>query len=51
MRQLTLCVGDFNADLGVIPCLADGISAPRFVDHALTYSVGAGKEPDATCKF
>ena len=53
-----VCVGqplliavDLNADLAVIPCLAKGISAGRFVDLALAYSRGAGVAPDATCKF
>ena len=49
--QPLLIVGDVNADPGVIPCLAKGISSRRFVDLALAYSVGAGKEPDMTCKF
>ena len=43
--------GDLNADLAVIPCLAKGISAGRYVDLALGYSLGAGRKPDATCKF
>ena len=34
----------------LIPCLAKGISAGRFVDLALVYSLGAGKKPDATCR-
>ena len=38
-------------DPGVIPCLAKGISAGRFVGLALAYSVGAGKKPNATLKF
>ena len=32
----------------VIPSLAKGISAGRFVDLALAYSLGAGVEPDAS---
>ena len=46
-----LVAGDLNADRGIIPCLAKGISAGRFVDLALAYSLGAGTEPDATCRF
>ena len=46
-----LIAGDFNADPAVTPCLAKGISAGRFVDLALPYSLGTGKKPDATCKF
>ena len=46
-----LIVGDFNADPDITPGLAKSISAGRFVDPALSYSVGAGKEPDVTCKF
>ena len=38
---------DFNADPGIIPCSAKGISAGRFVDLALAYSLGAGKGPGA----
>ena len=49
--QPVLLVGDFSADPGFVPCLAKGVSAGRFVDRALSYSVGAGKEPDVTCKF
>ena len=36
-----LVVGDFDADPGVVPCLAKGICEGRFVDLALAYSVGA----------
>ena len=43
--------GDLNADPAVIPCLVEGISAGRFVDLALAYSLGAGLPPDATCRF
>ena len=42
---------DLNADLAVIPCLAKGISAGRYVDLALAHSLGAGLRPDATCRF
>ena len=30
--QPMLCAGDLNADPAVIPCLAKGISAGRYVD-------------------
>ena len=40
-----------NADPAVIPCLAKGISAGRYVDLALAYSLGAGVAPDVTCRF
>ena len=43
--------GDLNAGPAVIPCLAKGISAGRFVDLPLAYSLGAGVKLDATCKF
>ena len=49
--QLMLIAGDLNADPAVIPCLAKGISAGRYVDLALAYSLGAGLTPDATCRF
>ena len=49
--QPLLIAGDLNADPAVIPCLAKGISAGRFVDQALAFSLGAGVGPDATCKF
>ena len=49
--QPLLIAGDLNADLAVIPCLAKGTSAGKFVDLALAYSLGAGGKPDATCKF
>ena len=49
--QLLLVAGDLNADPAVIPCLAKGISAGRFVDLALAYSRGAGLTPDVTCRF
>ena len=40
--QPLLIAGDLNADLAVIPCLAKGISAGKFVDLALAYSLGRG---------
>ena len=46
-----LIAGDMNADPAVIPCLAKGISAGRYVDLALAYSLSAGLTPDATCRF
>ena len=46
-----LIAGDLNADPAVIPCLAKGISAGRFVDLALAHSLGAGSIPDITCAF
>ena len=49
--QPLLIAGDFNADPAVNPCLAKGIFADRCVDLALAYSLGAGSEPDALCKF
>ena len=49
--QPLLIAGDLNADPAVIPCLAKGISAGKFVDQVLAYSLGAGVKPDATCKF
>ena len=49
--QPMLIAGDLNADPAVIPCLAKGISAGRFVDLALAYSLGSGKAPDVTCRF
>ena len=42
---------DLNADPAVIPCLAKGVSAGRYVDLALAYSLGAGVAPDVTCRF
>ena len=44
-----LIAGDLNADPAVIPCLAKGISAGRYVDLALAYSLGAGLAPGVTC--
>ena len=46
-----LIAGDLNDDPAVIPCLAKGIFAGRYVDLALAYSLGAGVAPDITCKF
>ena len=49
--QPLLIAGDLDADPPVFHCLAQGISAGKFVDLALAYSLGAGGKPDATCKF
>ena len=49
--QPMLIAGDLNADPAVIPCLAKGISAGRYVDLALAYSLGAGIAPDVTRRF
>ena len=49
--QPMLIAGDLNADPAVIPCLAKGIAAGRFVDLALAYSIGSGDTPDVTCRF
>ena len=49
--QPMLIACDLNADPAVIPCLAKGISAGRYVDLALAYSLGAGVAPDVTCRF
>ena len=49
--QPMLIAGDLNADPAVIPCLAKGISAGRYVDLALAYSLGAGLTPGATFRF
>ena len=49
--QPMLIAGDLNADPAVIPCLAMGISAGRYVDLALAYSLGAGLASDGTCRF
>ena len=51
INQPMLIAGDLNAVPAVIPCLAKGISAGRYVDLALTYSLGAGLTPDVTCRF
>ena len=49
--QPLLLAGDLDADPAVIPCFAEGISAGKFVDLTLAYSLGEGRRPDATCKF
>ena len=49
--QPMLIAGDRNADPAVISCLAKGISAGRYVDLALAYSLGAGLAPDVTCRL
>ena len=49
--QPVLIAGDLNADPAAIPCLANGISAGKFVDLALVFSRGAGTAPVATCRF
>ena len=49
--QPMLIAGDLNADPAVIPCIAKGISAGRYVDLALAHSLGAGLTPDITCTF
>ena len=49
--QPLLVAGDLNAAPAVIPCLAKGMSAGRYVDLALAYSQGAGVVPDRTCTF
>ena len=46
-----LIAGDLNSDPAVIPCLAEGTSAGRYVDLALAYCLRAGLTPDATCRF
>ena len=46
-----LIAGDLNADPAVIPCLAKGMSAGKYVDLALAHSLGAGLAPDNTCTF
>ena len=46
-----LIAGDLNADPAIIPCLAKGMSAGRYVDLALAHSLGAGLSPDITCTF
>ena len=47
--QPMLIAGDLNANPVVIPCLAKGMSAGRYVDLALAHSLGAGVMPDNTC--
>ena len=49
--QPMLIADDFNDDPAIIPCLAEGISAGRYVDLALACSLGAGIAPDVTCRF
>ena len=49
--QPMLIAGDLNADPAVIPCLAKGMSAGRYVDLALAHSLGAGLAPDITLYF
>ena len=49
--QPMLIAGDLNADPAVIPCLAKGMFAGRYVDLALAHSVGVGVMPDNTCTF
>ena len=49
--QPMLIAGDLNADPAVIPCVAKGMSAGRYVDLALAHSLGAGVRPDNTCTF
>ena len=49
--QPMLIAGDLNADPAVIPCLAKGTFAGRYVDLALAHSLGAGLAPDHTCTF
>ena len=49
--QSLLIAGDLNADHAVILCLAEGISAGRYVDLALACSLGARLAPDVTCRF
>ena len=49
--QPLLAAGDLNADPAVIHCLAKAFSYGKFVDLALAHLLGAGRKPDATCKF
>ena len=49
--QPMLIVENFNADPGIIPCLAKGIGAAQLVDLVLAHSVGSGVETDTSCKF
>ena len=39
---------DLTADPSILPCLAKGISAGKFIDLALAYSLGSGREPEVT---
>ena len=43
---MLIIAGDLNTNPAVIPCLAEGISAGRFVDLALAYCRGACLAPD-----
>ena len=49
--QPVLIAGDLNADPAVMPCLAKGMSAGRYIDLALAHSLGAGVVPGNTCTF
>ena len=49
LGQPLLIAGDLNADPAVIPCLAKGVSAGRFIDLALAHSLGVGSMPGITC--
>ena len=51
LGQPLLIAGDLNADPAVIPCLANGMSAGRYVDLALAHSLGVGSTPGITCTF
>ena len=51
LGQPLLIAGDLNADPAVIPCLAKGMSAGRYVDLALAHSLGVGSTPGITCTF
>ena len=46
-----LIVGDLNADPGILLCLAKGISAGKFIVLVLAYSLGSGRELDATYRY
>ena len=47
--QPMLIAGDLSADPAVMPCLAKGMTAGKYVDLALAQSLGAGVLPDHTC--
>ena len=49
--QSMLIAGDLNADPAVIPCVAKGISAGRYVDLASAHFQGAGLAHNVTCRF
>ena len=49
--QPMLIAGDLNVDPAIIPRLAKGISAGRYIDLALAFSLGAGLTPVTTCRF